>query len=79
MSFYNGRSFTKYGSIVLLKDKTEKYILSAFEKCITTFNIPTTLQTDNGTELEKYSKKFYLKEIFNIFLELLIVSNSRVH
>ena len=52
-----------------VKRLNRKNILSAFKKCITTFNVPTTLQTDNGTEfennimnqfwLEKYSAYFW--------------------
>ena len=44
---------TKYGWIIPLKDKTAKNVLGAFKKCITTHNVPTTLQTDNGTLLKK--------------------------
>ena len=62
-----------------MKDKTCKNILSAFKKCIITFNFPTTLQTDNGTEFENnIMSQFDLREIFNIILELLIVSNTMV-
>ena len=32
--------------------KRKKNILSTFKKCITTNIVPTTLQTDNGTEFE---------------------------
>ena len=43
--------FIKYGWIVLLKDKTTKNILGA-SKMYYNHNVPTTLQTDNGTEFE---------------------------
>ena len=45
--------FTKYGWIIPFKDKTSKNVLGAFKKCITTHNVPTTLQIDNGTEFKK--------------------------
>ena len=36
----------------LLKDKTAKNVLGAFKKYIITFNVLTTLQTDNRTEFK---------------------------
>ena len=43
--------------------------MSAFKKCITTFNVPTTLQTDNGTEFENnIMNQFWLeRNIQHIF------------
>ena len=35
----------------LVDDKWQKYT-GYIQKCITTFNVPTILQTDNGTEFE---------------------------
>ena len=34
-----------------VEDKQQKYN-GFIRKCITTFNVPTTLQTDNGKEFE---------------------------
>ena len=45
-------NFTKYGWIVPLKDKITKSVLGAFKKCISTYNIPKTLQTDNETDFK---------------------------
>ena len=46
-----------------------KNILGTFKKCITTHNIPTTLQIDNWTEFENnIMNKFWLaKNIQHIF------------
>ena len=61
--------FTKYGSIVPLKDKKAEIILIAFKKLVTTHNVPLSLQTDNGTELKnsvlkEFCKQKKIKQIF---------------
>ena len=45
-------------------------ILGAFKKCISTHNVPITLQTDNRTEFKNRKlANFDLSEIFSIFLD----------
>ena len=71
--------FTKYGWIIPLNDKTAKNMLGAFKKCITTQNVPTTLQTDNGTEFKNsIMNQFWLEKNIQLFLELLKTHNIRV-
>ena len=44
--------FTKYGWIVILKDKISLTVLRAFRKWITTHNAPMILQTNNRAKFK---------------------------
>ena len=69
--------FIKYEWTVPLKDKIAKILWVHSKKYIIIYHVPTTLQTDNGTEFENnIMNQFWLKRNIQYILGLLIISNT---